>query len=184
MRLCLPAVAFLTFASAAAAHVTLAPRRVLPGSPRLLRFTVPDERRVDAVGVTIRFPPAIVVRQVEAKPGWTATAGLALAGWRGARIRFRTFETFEVSATIPAGSRPFRLVATERYADGRTDTYPLLLDARPRPPSEARARDSGARTLGKAALGVALAAGAAALGAGFFALYLWFRSPVRDGSAP
>ncbi len=169
-------------APAAFAHVTLTPRRVAPGTPRLLRFTVPDERQVDAVGLTIRFPAAIAVRQVEAKPGWSVVVAAAEAAWHGGRIHFRTFETFTVSASIPPSTRPFRLIATERYANGAVDTYPLLLDARPRLVAAARGRDSGARTLGKAALGVALAAAAVALGAGFFALYLWFRSPVREGS--
>ena len=44
-----------------------------------------------------------------------------------------------------------------------------------RPVVDAKGRDSGARTLGKAALFVAIAAAALAVGAGFLALWTWLR---------
>ena len=44
-----------------------------------------------------------------------------------------------------------------------------------RPVVDAKGRDSGARTLGKAALFVAIASAALAVGAGFLALWTWLR---------
>ena len=55
---------------------------------------------------------------------------------------------------------------------GKSMTYRIPLSVRAH-----ATNDVGARTLGKAALIVAIGAAALALGAGFLALYVWLRPP-------
>ena len=55
---------------------------------------------------------------------------------------------------------------------GKSITYRVGLDV-----TAASQQDKGARTLGKAALAVAILTGALALGALFVGLYLWLRPP-------
>jgi hypothetical protein len=55
---------------------------------------------------------------------------------------------------------------------GKSITYRVGLDV-----TAAANEDKGARTLGKAALGVAIVAAVLALGALFIGLYLWLRPP-------
>ena len=55
---------------------------------------------------------------------------------------------------------------------GKSITYRVGLDV-----TAASNQDKGARTLGKAALGVAIVAGLLALGALFVGLYVWLRPP-------
>ena len=57
---------------------------------------------------------------------------------------------------------------------GKSITYRVGLDV-----TAVGSQDRGARSLGKAALGVAIAAAVLALGALFVGLYLWLRPPPR-----
>ena len=164
----------LAVASDAFAHVTVTPARVEPGEDVLLTFAVPNEQEVGAVDeVRIRLPSE--VEAVQAKAGWRAGREGRTLVWRGGPIAPGEFETFAVALAAPFSLGEVVFPVEERFASGGVERY------RPRVRVEEAAapardgRDSGARTLGKAALFVAVAAGAVAVGAGFLALGGWLR---------
>ena len=161
----------LTFGLAAApdafAHVTVTPSRVEPGEDVVLAFAVPNEQQVGAVDeVRISLPAR--VEAIEAKPGWRAERLGRTLVWRGGPIAPGELEIFAVALSAPGSPAEVVFPVEERFANGGVQRYRPSLRV-----VEAAAgggRDSGARTLGKAALFVAIAAGAVAVGAGFLAL--------------
>ncbi|MGE5274691.1 MAG: DUF1775 domain-containing protein [Verrucomicrobiota bacterium] len=176
--LCALLVAF-ALPSLARAHVTLAPHQLAPGAERLLVFSAPDERdRVAITALTITLSPGFVVGSVEATPGWTASAGTRTVGWRGGRIPPNQFAQLAVRVVAPDRTGSFTVEAVEHFADGRSSTFHPRLTVRP--PAAVRAepgRDSGARTLGKFALGAGLIGIVLAVAVGFLALRNWLSLP-------
>ncbi len=170
-------LAALALAPAAAAHGTVTPRTISPGSDVLLSFAVPNEGKAkpDAVRVVIAVPPAFQLDDAGARPGWEAhvVGNRTTVSWRGGAIPPGQYETFSIRGTAPG--RPVRLVFTVLVAHttGPTDTYRPVVVVEPPPPRH----DEGARTLGRAALALAIAAVIIALGGGFLALWLWLRPP-------
>jgi len=163
--LALPAPAF--------AHLSIVPARVLTRALVDLVFSVPnvgDARGIDHV--TLGIPSDFDLDDVEAKPSWTQSRTGQAVTWSGGLIPKGTFARFAIRGTAPAKAETvlFNVLVGDRT--GKSITYRVALDV-----SSTGERDSGARTLGKAALGVAVAAAVLALGALFFALYLWLRPP-------
>ena len=177
--------AALLSASTAAAHVEVTPTRVARLSSQVFVFSTPNEReRAAVIGLRVQVPPGIVLGEVEARPGWTATATPTTVSWQGSRIPPGQFETFSLLATATGSHTvmPFRVI--ELFSDGTVERYrptvklagaAAAADALPR-------RDRGARTLGKVALGISLAAAAGVLLLGFGCLALWLTAPwqTRD----
>jgi hypothetical protein len=167
-------VVALTFAPGAAAHVLVTPTRFEPGEEATLVFSMPDEQTVAAVALEVTAPAGLRFAAAEAKPGWRVSATPARVVWRG-RLEPRQLTTFAVDFYAPQRVGDVTFFVRERYADGRESVYRPVVQIAEAP--TLRTRDTGARTLGKAALFVAIAAGALAVGAGFLALYTWLRSP-------
>jgi uncharacterized protein YcnI len=122
--------------------------------------------------VTLATPSDFQLDDAEAKPGWTQSrAGQAIT-WSGGRIPRGQYATFSIRGTAPAKAETvlFNVLVGDRT--GKTITYRAPLDV-----TAATGQDKGARTLGKAALGVAILAALLALGALFVGLYLWLRPP-------
>ncbi len=169
-------VAALTLAPSALAHITVTPSRVAPGSDVVLSFVVPNEETSATIrSVTIDPPAGFRIEQTEDKPGWRlATRDSNPPGyvWSG-RIRPGSFTTFAVSVTAPQQPRALTFRASESFGSGRVLRYtPRVTVAAAR---STAARDASAHELGKAALFVAIAAAALALGAGFLALGGWLK---------
>ena len=168
----------LLAAPVAAAGVSVAPERLLPGQQAVVTFTVSNDRAAGAppvVSVAIGLPPAVAAQGVEAKPGWTATVQPPVVTWRGGKIPAGQFATFALRVTAPRRSSVMNFGVRQAASDGRGKAgFVRVLVTRGAPVLSAR--DSGARTLGKSALFVAIAAGALALGAGFVAMARWLRS--------
>jgi uncharacterized protein YcnI len=171
------ALGALALAPAAAAHVTVSPTQAEPERAALLTFSVPNERPDTVVtGLVVSMPPAVTVLQIQAKAGWQESIGRRTVSWRGGRIPPRRFDTFTVRAAMPARAGPVVFSSLEIYATGHNPTWrPTVEVAAGARSADAKSRDSGARTLGKAALLVAIAAAAIAVGAGFLALWTWLR---------
>ena len=94
---------------------------------------------------------------------------------RGGRVPTGEFATFALRVTAPRRSSVMNFGVRQQWSDGKSKAgFVRVLVARGTPLLSAR--DSGARTLGKSALFVAIAAGALALGAGFLAMARWLRS--------
>jgi uncharacterized protein YcnI len=167
------AVAALAFAPAAGAHLSIDPARVHTGALADLVFSVPNED--DAIGVdhvTLGIPADFQLDDMEAKPGWTQSRTGQAITWSGGLIPKGTFARFAIRGTAPAKVETvlFNVLVGDRT--GKSITYRVGLDV-----TGTAGQDKGARTLGKAALGVAITAAVLALGALFVGLYLWLRPP-------
>ncbi|HEV7640279.1 MAG TPA: hypothetical protein VGO39_05410 [Gaiellaceae bacterium] len=163
----------LVLAAPAAAHLSIDPAKVVRGQAVDLVFSVPNED--DAMGidhVTLGIPADFELDDGEAKPGWTQSRTGQAITWSGGRIPKGQYATFSIRGTAPAKAETvlFNVLVGDRT--GKTITYRVPLDV-----TATTGQDSGARTLGKAALGVAIVAALLALGALFVGLYLWLRPP-------
>jgi uncharacterized protein YcnI len=163
----------LVLAAPAGAHLSIDPPNVLKGAPVDLVFSVPNE--ADGVGVnhvTLGIPQDFKLDDAEAKPGWAQSRTGQAVTWSGGLIPKGTFARFAIRGTAPAKVETvlFNVLVGDRT--GKSITYRVGLDV-----TAAANEDKGARTLGKAALGVAIVAAVLALGALFIGLYLWLRPP-------
>jgi uncharacterized protein YcnI len=166
-------VAGLALAAPAFAHLSIDPARVHTRELADLVFSVPNVGDAHGIDhVTLGIPSDFDLDDVEAKPGWTQSRTGQAVTWSGGMIPKGTFARFAIRGTAPAKAETvlFNVLVGDRT--GKSITYRIGLDV------AARAdRDQGARTLGKAALGVALVAALLALGALFVGLYVWLRPP-------
>jgi uncharacterized protein YcnI len=163
----------LVLAAPAAAHLSIDPAKVVKAQLVDLVFSVPNED--DAVGVnhvTLGIPQDFQLDDAEAKPGWTQSRTGQAVTWSGGLIPKGTFARFAIRGTAPplAETVLFNVLVGDRT--GKSITYRVGLDV-----TATSNQDKGARTLGKAALGVAIVAAVLALGALFVGLYLWLRPP-------
>jgi len=163
----------LVFAGAASAHLSLDPPKVQTGQAVDLTFSVPNED--DAVGVdhvTLGIPADFELDDAEAKPGWTQSRTGQAITWSGGNIPKGEYATFSIRGTAPKKAETvlFNVLVGDRT--GKSITYRVGLDVAAHGPE-----DSGARTLGKAALIVAVVAAGLALIGLFVGLYVWLRPP-------
>ncbi|HET7129130.1 MAG TPA: DUF1775 domain-containing protein [Gaiellaceae bacterium] len=163
----------LALVPSAWAHLSVSPTRVSVGEAVDLTFSAPNED--DPVGidhVTLRVPAGFDLDDAEAKPGWTQSGSGDAITWSGGRIPKGEFATFSIRGTAPstAGTVTFNVLVGDRT--GKSITYRVGLDV-----VTSTARDNGARTLGKAAIAVALVAAVLALAGLFVAIYVWLRPP-------
>jgi uncharacterized protein YcnI len=167
------ALGALVPAAPGAAHLSISPDRVRTGAPVDLVFSVPNIG--DTIGtdhVTLGIPQDFELDDVEAKPGWTQSRTGQAVTWSGGLIPKGTFARFSIRGTAPAKSETvlFNVLVGDRT--GKSITYRVGLDV-----TSTADQDRGARSLGKAALVVAIIAAALALAALFVGLYLWLRPP-------
>jgi uncharacterized protein YcnI len=163
----------LLFVPSAWAHLSVSPTRVGVGQEVDLTFGAANED--DDLGVdrvTLRVPEGFELDDAEAKPGWTQTRSGDAITWSGGRIPKGQYATFGIRGTAPgeAGTVTFNVLVGDRT--GKSVTYRVGLDV-----VSSTTRDSGARSLGKAAIAVALAAAVLALAGLFVGIYVWLRPP-------
>ncbi len=163
----------LVFVPSAWAHLSVSPTRVSTGAAVDLTFGAPNED--DDLGidhVTLTVPSGFDLDDAEAKPGWTQSKAGGSVTWSGGRIPKGEYATFGIRGTAPTtpGTVTFKVLVGDRT--GKSITYQVGLDV-----VRSTSRDNGARSLGKAAIAVALLAGALALIALFVGIYVWLRPP-------
>ena len=163
----------LVFAPSAWAHLSVSPTRVSVGEAVDLTFSAPNED--DDLGVdhvTLTVPAGFDLDDAEAKPGWTQSRAGGSITWSGGRIPKGQYATFGIRGNAPKtpGTVTFNVLVGDRT--GKSITYRVGLDV-----VKSTTRDNGARSLGKAAIAVALLAGALALVGLFVGLYVWLRPP-------
>ena len=118
-------------------------------------------------------PPTSSLDDAEAKPGWSQSRTGQAITWSGGNVPKGQYATFAIRGTAPEKAETvlFNVLVGDRK--GKSITYRVGLDVQAH-----GAQDSGARSLGRAALLIAILAGAAlALVALFTALYVWLRPP-------
>jgi uncharacterized protein YcnI len=173
LSLSISACSALVLAAPAAAHLSIDPAKVHKGQAVDLVFSVPNED--DAIGVdhvTLGIPQDFDLDDMEAKPGWTQSRTGQAVTWSGGLIPKGTFARFTIRGTAPAKAETvlFNVLVGDRT--GKSITYRVGLDV-----IAASNQDKGARTLGKAALGVGILGAVLGLGALFVGLYVWLRPP-------
>ena len=167
------AAAALVLAAPAGAHVSIAPKAVAVGAEVDLLFSVPNaDDAAGVVRVTIGIPPDFDLDDAEAKEGWTQSRTGQAVTWAGGRIPQHQFARFAIRGTAPSRSETVLFNVLVGSRGGETTTYRIPIEVK-----KGASNDVGARSLGKAALIVAVAAAALALAAGFLALYVWLRPP-------
>ena len=167
------AAAALVLAGPAGAHLSLDPTTARAGTSVDLVFSVPNEDDPTGIDqVTIKAPSGFALDDGEAVAGWTQSRAGQTLTWRSGNIPPHQYARFGVRGTTPAsaGTVFFNVLVGDRT--GRSITYRVGLAVVAHGP-----RDDGARSLGKAALVVAVIGAGLALAALFVALYVWLRPP-------
>jgi periplasmic copper chaperone A len=144
------AVALLTLAGVASAHVTVNPRTAEQGGFTKVAFRVPNERdTASTTQLEINFPAEYPIAFVSTRPvpGWTSvvqktalatpinseggqiTETVSKITWTGGRIAPGTFEEFDVSlGPLPTGTDQLVFKALQTYDNGEVvrwiDTAP------------------------------------------------------------
>ena len=161
----------LVLAAPAAAHLSVNPSRIHTGQLADITFSIPNEdNKIGIDHVTLGIPADFQLDDAEAKPGWTQSRTGQAITWSGGNIPKNQFGTFSIRGTAPLKVETvlFNVLVGDRT--GKSITYRVGLDI-----TADSNQDKGARTLGKAALGVAIVAAILALGALFVGLYVWLR---------
>ena len=163
----------LVFVPSAWAHLSVSPTRVGVGEAVDLTFGAPNED--DDLGVdhvTLSAPSGFDLDDAEAKPGWTQSRTGQAITWSGGTIPKGQYAAFSIRGTAPQKVETvlFNVLVGDRT--GKSITYRVGLDV-----AAHGQQDAGARSLGKAALAVAILGGAVALASLFVGLYLWLRPP-------
>ena len=168
---CSVAAGALLLAAPASARLSITPSSVLTGRLVDLVFSVPNDDDPGGVDhVTLGIPADFQLDDAEAKPGWTQSrTGQAIA-WSGGQIPKGQFGRFAIRGTAPKNAETVVFNVLVGNHKGKSTTYRVGLVVAAHGP-----RDTGARSLGKAALAVAVIAGLLSLGALFTALYVWLR---------
>ncbi len=171
--LAISACSALVFAGTASAHLSLDPAQVTKGAAVDLVFSVPNED--DPIGVehvTLGIPADFELDDAETKPGWSQSRTGQAVTWSGGNIPKGQYATFSIRGTAPKKAETvlFNVLVGDRK--GKSITYRVGLQV-----AAHGQQDSGARSLGRAALLIAIIGGALALGALFTGLYVWLRPP-------
>jgi uncharacterized protein YcnI len=167
----------LATAPAALAHVDIEPFSIEPGQPARLTFYAPNEGTSPVTELQVVVPGDAELAVAEAVPGWTATVSGRTVTWRGGRIPVGQYGLFSAIVGAPDGEEKLEFRTTLRYTDGFRQEFSPVVFARVQ--KAPKARDEASRTLGKYSLGLAVAAIALALAAGFLALFTWLRAGDR-----
>jgi uncharacterized protein YcnI len=164
----------LVAAAPASAHLSIYPPSVQMKQSVDLVFSVPNENDPHGIDhVTLGIPPDFQLDDAEAKPGWTQNRTGQAITWAGGNIPKGQFAQFSIRGTAP--SNPETVLFNVLVGDhkGKSTTYRVGLTVAAHGP-----QDSGARSLGRAALAVAVIAALLSVGALFTALYVWLRGPT------
>ena len=165
----------LVFAAPAGAHLSINPDTVRAGALVDLVFSVPNAATPSGIDqVTIQVPPSFVLDDGETVAGWAESRTGQTLTWKGGNIPLRQYARFGIRGTAPAqaGTVQFNVLVAGRTAAAITYRVGVKVVAH-------APRDNGARSLGEAALIVALVGAGLALVALFVALYVWLRPPPQ-----
>jgi uncharacterized protein YcnI len=149
------------------------PPTVRVGQKVDLVFSIPngdDKYGVDHV--TLGIPADFELWDAEAKTGWAQSRTGQAVTWGGGKIPKGQFGRFAIRGTAPRNPETVLFSVLLGDSKGKSTTYHVGLLV-----SDAQSHDTRARSLGKAALAVAVVAGILSLGALGLALYLWLRRP-------
>lgn len=155
------------------ARLSIYPPTVHVGQHVDLVISVPnadDKYGVDHV--TLGVPGDFQLWDAEAKTGWTQSRTGQAVTWGGGRIPKGQYGRFAFRGAAPKNPETVLFSVLVGDPKGRSTTYRVGLTV-----SNQKPDDTDARSLGNAALTVAVVAAVIALGALAVGLYLWLRRP-------
>jgi uncharacterized protein DUF1775 len=167
-------VVVLAYATAAEAHVTVAPSFVEADTPTTVSFETPNERRGHATtSLEIDVPAGIELTESDPPNGWTLDLREDRARWTGGRIRAADVVSFPLVVTARTDPGPVTFNAKQRYDDGEVVSWDAQLTVLPgatesSPPQHVR------RAL------IASVVGLGVIGASFLALSRLRRRSLQD----
>ena len=122
--LILSATALMILTALAYGHVQMSPRESAAGATEKYTMRVPNEKTVPNVRIEAEFPAAVLVTELEAKPGWKIepkkdTSGrITGATWSGSSIAPREVAEFSFHARNPNEDTKLVWNVTQTYEDG------------------------------------------------------------------
>jgi uncharacterized protein YcnI len=161
LRVLAPALGVtLALAPNALGHGSVRPTVATPGAVQQFTFLVLNGRDTGIVGFRLELPAGATVEEVTARqPDWIASSGANSVEWRGGPIPARAFDSFQLRVKLPEQEGTVAFRGTEIFQDGPGPPYRYdVVLAGGAPAAAGDATDDGARTLGKAALVVAIVA--------------------------
>jgi uncharacterized protein YcnI len=149
------ATAALALAPPAFGHGSVRPTAATPGGSQVFTFVVLNGRDVGIVAFQLQLPAGATVEDAT----WVVTSTKTSVEWRGGPIPARTFDSFQVRVKLPDRQGTVSFLGTEVFDDGAgpPSRFDVVL-AGGAAPTAGEVTDDGARTLGTAALVVAIAA--------------------------
>jgi uncharacterized protein YcnI len=154
------ATAALALAPPAFGHGSVRPTAATPGGSQVFTFVVLNGRDAGIVAFRLQLPAGATVEDVTARqPTWVVTSTKTSVEWRGGPIPARTFDSFQVRVKLPDREGTVSFLGTEVFDDGAgpPSRFDVVLVGGAAP-TGSEVTDEGARTLGTAALVVAIAA--------------------------
>lgn len=172
----------LVAAPIALGHVDIEPFELEPGVPQRITFYAPNEGKAPAHTLEVIVPDSVEIAVFEAVPGWQASVEGRTITWSGGTIPVGQYGLFSALVAAPDEEQTLEFRTTLRYDDGFRQVFnPIAFSRAAKDPE---ARDEAGRTMGKYALGLAIAALALAVAGAFVALFTWLRGGDRPGSGP
>jgi uncharacterized protein YcnI len=161
--LALAAAVLLAFPGAASAHVEMSPDRVDPGAFTLYTVLSPNESDQALTGLRLTIPNGMEVDAAAATPGFTTELvrdqahRVVAVSWQGGSVAPDDLGLFRFSASVEANETTLHLIGVQTFADGSTKVWKTPVVEVAKEPGES-SRDTTGRSLGAAALGVAVVA--------------------------
>jgi hypothetical protein len=121
----------LALVPAARAHPLFQPTFVSRGAAAELLLGAPNERRVAMTAIELTAPPTVELLDADSPAGWLGQVDGNSASWSGGSLAAGESGWFplRLRATGEPGHASFTV--TQRFADGRTVTWPAELGVTP-----------------------------------------------------
>ena len=166
----------LLLAATAAAHGTIRPNLVSPGSIHDFTILIPNSRTdASVVGLDVTVPKGATLVDAASGGGWRASKQGGTVTWRGGSIAPNGFDSFALRARMPARTGTEAFTGREVFSDVTGPSFPLQVVLVSGASAAQSSGGDAARTLALAALIVAIVAAALAAGAFLLALAQWLR---------
>jgi uncharacterized protein YcnI len=141
-------IAFAALSAVSEAHVLLNPSEAVPGD-QIYTVTVPTEKNIPTVGLTLEIPGGIYVSGIQAVSGWNYTVKkesvnittddgvlterITEITWSGGQILPDEFMVFPVSTMYIGDPAVLVWKTYQKYADGSVVAWDDTLDSQPAP---------------------------------------------------
>jgi hypothetical protein len=121
----------LVIAGTASAHVVATPTFLPSGSSESITFTGPNERDDPMTAFTLTVPSGLEIEHAHEVDGWDETVEGSTATWLGGPLAPEAEVGFGMTLKADAEPGVAELRAQQRYADGRTVSWPVTLTITP-----------------------------------------------------